>query len=65
MEGIIGNGEELLQQQKHMGQEAGNKVLEMIFMYATIWATAGALLADKQAPPPPTCHGWSPCGCSL
>ena len=48
IEGMVGNGEELLHLVKTTGQEAGNKMMEMIFMYATIWSTAGAIISDKQ-----------------
>jgi dynein heavy chain len=48
LEGLIGNGEEFFHKVKAIGQEQGTRLLEMMFAYSLIWATAGALTSDKQ-----------------
>ena len=48
LEGIVGDGVEFLTRTKEIGQEQGAKLLEMIFVYCLVWATAGALTSDKQ-----------------
>ena len=47
LEGILGNGESFAIQQKQLGPEEGPKLLEMYFIYAVMWGTAGSLAIDK------------------
>lgn len=48
LEGLIGNGEEFNQKAKQMGHDRGALLLEMYFMYASLWSCGGALLSDKR-----------------
>jgi dynein heavy chain len=47
LEGMLGNGEAFALQQKQLGSEEGSKLLEMLFIYAILWGTSGALAIDK------------------
>ena len=47
LEGIFGNGEQFAQKMKQIGKEDGERLFEMFFMYAIVWAAGGSLTIDK------------------
>ena len=47
LEGLIGNGEEFFQKSKVIGGEQASTLLELIFIYATVWSCAGSLISDR------------------
>jgi dynein heavy chain len=47
LEGLLGNGEAFFQNMKQIGPEDGQRLFEMLFMYAIVWGAGGSLTSDK------------------